>query len=106
MKQENFDWFFTRNDRRAIERDIDNANEFDDENVNIVISVIPDNYEYGYGRDTDFVYDSIEEFLEKGRGDVLEVYELEDIVEIDLYLDFWSDDKPNDVSSVEIDSIK
>ena len=88
MKQEKFDKLFARNNEQTLKRDITNANEFDDEHVDIVVSVLTDEHEYGYGRDADFRYHSIDDFVNKVKNDILDEYDLEDITRIELSLDF------------------
>ena len=106
MRQDRFDRFFERNDKEALVRDIEFANEYNDDHCRISIEVIPndDDYEYGYGRSVDFSYDTPDEFSEKVKDDILGRYKLEDIVNIKLYLDYWCDEDPYDVFVAEIDS--
>ncbi len=103
MTQEKFDKFFARHNEQTIKRDINNANEFDDEHVDIVVSVLTDEHEYGYGRDADFRYYSVDDFIKLVKDDILEEYNLEDINRIELSLDFWSDDNPDDISTIDLD---
>ncbi len=105
MDKKKFNTFFERNNKENVERGIAYGNEFDDPNVNIVISVLTEGHEYGYERDADFTYSKVDDFLSKAKEDILDRYNLDEIEGIDLYLDYWDND-PEDISSIELDSIK
>ena len=104
MDKKKFNTFFERNNKESLEISIRNGNEFDDPNVNIVVSVITEEHEYGYGRDEDFKYNSADDFVLNVKEDILGRYSLNEIEKIDLYLDYWDDD-PDDVSTIELDGM-
>ena len=89
MKQETIDRFLSRNGREELEEFINDTNELGDL-YKILLSVIDDDWEYGYG-DYSFEYPSIEEFITKAKDDISRWGSAEDIRHLHLEVQYYED---------------
>ena len=109
MTQEKIDRFFQRNGYYAVKDFIDTCD--DDEEVageyegeyNLLVSVIDEDWEYGYG-DYTFRYDSVEQFVKECQNDVEGWGEIEDIMNLVLEVVFIDEDG-EELDRIEIDEI-
>ena len=86
MTQENIDRFFKRNDYDSLKAFVHACNEYDDPYC-FLVSVVDDEWEYGYG-DYTFRYGSFEDFLTYCREDVRKWGNPEDIEHLVLEVEF------------------
>jgi len=56
--------------KRSLEQYVVDGNEYDFDSYNILVSVIDDDWEYGYG-DYTFRYESADEFFRKAEKDIM-----------------------------------
>ena len=103
MKEKDIEIFFNRNGKNELDDFIDGANDFDDP-FYLLVSVIDDGWEYGYG-DYTFKYDVLDEFLENGRNDVYEWGDFNDIRSLVLEVVYYNSEDPEEAERVEIDEI-
>lgn len=104
MTIEKLDKLFQRNDEKSIERFAFDVNEYDLETYNILVSVMDDDWEYGYG-DYTYRYRSIDEFVKHARHDILTNYDLEEVNHVSIDIAFFDLDCPEDEERVEMDEI-
>ena len=103
MKKKDIEKFFARNGKKELTDFIDCANEFNDP-FYLIISVIDEDWEYGYG-DYTFSYESIDEFLERCMNDVYEWGDIDDIKGLVLEVVYYDKENPEDKERVEIDEV-
>ena len=89
MKQETIDRFLSRNGREELEEFINDTNEYFDPYI-LLLSVIDDEWEYGYGNYS-FEYYSVDDFLERSRGDIERWGKTDDILHLALGVQYYED---------------
>lgn len=104
MTIEKLDKLFQRNDKDAVEQFAIDANEYDMEAYNILVSVMDDDWEYGHG-DYTYRYQSVDEFIKHAKHDIITNYDLEEVNHVSIDLAFFDLDSPYDEERVEMDEI-
>lgn len=104
MKQESIDKFFKRNTKESITMFADGSNEYGDPYY-LLVSVIDEDWEYGYG-DYTFKYDSVDDFIDRGRSDVDSWGDIEDIERLSIDVVFYNEEDPDDDEiRIEMDEV-
>ena len=86
--------------KRSLEMCIEVGNEYDLDTYNILVSVIDDDWEYGYG-DYTFRYESADEFFSKAEKDVMEHPNFDEARSVSVDITYFDKDCPEDEERIE-----
>lgn len=90
--------------RRTLEQCVVAGNEFDLDSYNILVSVIDDDWEYGYG-DYTFRYESADEFFRKAEKDIIKHPNFDDARSVSVDIAYFDKDCPEDEERIEYEEI-
>ena len=90
--------------RRSLEICIEAGNEYDLDTYNILVSVIDDDWEYGYG-DYTFRYESADEFFRKAEKDIMEHPSFDEARSVSVDIVYFDKDCPEDEERIEYEEI-
>lgn len=90
--------------RRSLEECVVAGNEFDLDSYNILVSVIDDDWEYGYG-DYTFRYESTDEFFRKAEKDIIRHPGFDEATMISVDITYFDKDCPGDEERIEYEEI-
>lgn len=90
--------------RRSLETCIEAGNEYDLDSYNILVSVIDDDWEYGYG-DYTFRYESTDEFFRKAEKDIIKHPNFDEAKSVSVDIAYFDNDCPEDEERIEYDEI-
>jgi hypothetical protein len=83
---------------------VEAGNEYDFDSYNILVSVIDDDWEYGYG-DYTFRYESTDEFFERAEKDILNYDDFEEARSVAVDIVYFDKDCPEDEERIEYEEI-
>ena len=90
--------------KRSIELYVQSGNEYDFDSYNILVCVIDEDWEYGYG-DYTFRYESTDEFFKKAEKDIIKHPNFEEATRISVDIVYFDKDCPEDEERIEYDEI-
>lgn len=90
--------------RRSLEMCIEAGNEYDLDTHNILVSVIDDDWEYGYG-DYTFRYESADEFFRKAEKDIMGHPSFDEARSVSVDIVYFDKDCPEDEERIEYEEI-
>lgn len=88
----------------SLEQFVVDGNEYDFDSYNILVCVIDDDWEYGYG-DYTFRYESADEFFKRAEKDILSYDTLEEATSISVEIVYFDKDCPEDEERIEYEEI-
>lgn len=90
--------------KRPLELFVDSGNEYGFDSYNILVSLIDDNWEYGYG-DYTFRYESTDEFFKNAENDILAYDGFDNVTSVAVDIVYFDKDCPEDEERIEFDEI-
>jgi hypothetical protein len=90
--------------KMSLEMFVEAGNEYDFDSYNILVSVIDDDWEYGYG-DYTFRYESTDEFFERAEKDILNYDDFEEARSVAVDIVYFDKDCPEDEERIEYEEI-
>lgn len=90
--------------KRSLELFVESGNEYEFDSYNILVSLIDDNWEYGYG-DYTFRYESTDEFFKNAENDILSYDGFDDVTSVAVDIAYFDKDCPEDEERVDFDEI-
>ena len=90
--------------KRSLEQYVVDGNEYDFDSYNIVVCVIDDNWEYGYG-DYTFRYETTDEFFKNAEKDIIASDGFDDVTSVAVNIVYYDKDNPEDEERIEFDEI-
>lgn len=90
--------------RRSLERCIEAGNEYDLDTYNILVSVIDDDWEYGYG-DYTFRYESADEFFKKAEKNIIRHPNFDEARSVSVDITYFDKDCPEDEERIEYEEV-
>lgn len=90
--------------KRSLEQCVVAGNEYDFDSYNILVSVIDDDWEYGYG-DYTFRYESTDEFFKRAEKDILSYDDFEEARSISIDIVYFDKGCPEDEERIEYEEI-
>lgn len=88
----------------SLEECIVARNEYDFGSYNILVCVIDDDWEYGYG-DYTFRYESTDEFFKKAEKDILAYDGFDGVTSVAVNIVYYDKECPEDEERIEFDEI-
>lgn len=90
--------------KRSLELFVESGNEYEFDSYNILVSLIDDDWEYGYG-DYTFRYETTDEFFKKVENDILAYDGFDDVTSVAVDIVYFDKDCPEDEERIEFDEI-
>ena len=90
--------------KTSLETYIEAGNEYDLDTYNILVSVIDDNWEYGYG-DYTFRYKSANEFFRKAEKDIIKHPNFDEARSVSVNITYFDKEYPEDEERIEYEEI-
>lgn len=90
--------------KRSLEQCVVDGNEYDLDTYNILVSVIDDDWEYGYG-DYTFRYETIDEFFNKAEKDIVGHPSFDEARNISIDIVYFDKDCPEDEERIEYEEV-
>ena len=90
--------------KRSLEQFVVDGNEYDLGTYNILVSVIDDDWEYGYG-DYTFRYESADEFFRKAEKDIIRHPNFDEARSVSVDIAYFDKDCPEDEERIEYEEI-
>ena len=90
--------------KRSLEMFVETGNEYDFDSYNILVSVIDDDWEYGYW-DYTFRYESTDEFFKRAEKDILNYDDFEEARSVAVDIVYFDKDCPEDEERIEYEEI-
>lgn len=90
--------------KKSLETYVKDGNEYDFDSYNILVCVIDEDWEYGYG-DYTFRYESTDDFFKGAEKDILAYEGFEDVTSIAINIVYFDKDCPEDEERIEYEEI-
>lgn len=90
--------------KMSLEMFVEVGNEYDFDSYNILVSVIDEDWEYGYG-DYTFRYESTDEFFNKVEKDIINYETFDEATSISVDIVYFDKDCPEDEERIEYEEI-
>ena len=88
----------------SLEQFVVDGNEYDFDSYNILVCVIDEDWEYGYG-DYTFKYESTDEFFKRAENDILSYDTFEEATSVSIEIVYFDKDCPEDKERIEYEEI-
>ena len=90
--------------KRSLEQCVVAGNEYDFDSYNILVSVIDEDWEYGYG-DYTFRYESTDEFFKRAENDIIKHPSFEEARSVAVDIVYFDKICPEDDERIEYEEI-
>lgn len=90
--------------KMSLEMFVEAGNEYDFDSYNILVSVIDDDWEYGYG-DYTFRYESTDEFFKQAEKDILNHENFDEARSVAVDIVYFDKENPEDEERIEYEEI-
>ena len=91
--------------KRSLEQCVEAGNEYDFDSYNILVCIIDEDWEYGYG-DYTFRYESTDEFFKKAEKDILNYETIDEATSISVDIVYFDKECPEDEERIEYEEIR
>ena len=90
--------------KKSLEQFVVDGNEYDFDSYNILVCVIDEDWEYGYG-DYTFKYESTDEFFKRAEKDILSYDTFDEATSVSVEIVYFDKDCPEDEERIEYEEI-